>query len=192
LIFQQNLYGFVKEKRFDAVFDHVSRTIHVLIRLNKVIPYETVNQISKSKSGTMKAFQTSREIPVQPELIFAVISNPERLAKWWGPAGFSNTFNQFQFKPGGKWSFVMHGPDGANYPNESEFIEIIPNQKVVIRHHSQPNFTLTITLTGLTNSSMIHWNQEFDDEVVAKNIAHIVEPANEQNLDRLSAEVSDN
>jgi uncharacterized protein YndB with AHSA1/START domain len=138
----------------------------------------------------MKAFKTSRDIAVLPEGIFAAFSNPERLAKWWGPSGFSNTINQFQFKPGGKWSFIMHGPDGKNYPNESEFIDIVPNEKVVIRHHSQPNFTLTITITSSAKGSIIHWIQEFDNDEVAKNIAHIVEPGNEQNLDRLTAEVS--
>lgn len=137
----------------------------------------------------MKTFKTSREIPVLPESIFAAISNPERLAKWWGPAGFSNTFNQFEFQSGGKWVFVMHGPDGKNYHNESEFIEIIHNEKVVIRHHSQPNFTLTILLTITAKGCLVDWNQEFDSEEVAKNVAHIVIPANEQNLDRLTTEV---
>ena len=133
----------------------------------------------------MKTFKTSREIPVLPEVIFAAISTPEILAKWWGPSGFSNTFNQFQFKPGGKWSFVMHGPDGSNYPNESEFIEIVVNEKVVIRHLSQPNFTLIILITHSAKGSLVQWTQEFDSEEVAKNVAHIVKPANEQNLDRL-------
>lgn len=137
----------------------------------------------------MKTFTTTREIPVLPESIFAAISNPERLAKWWGPAGFSNTFNQFEFQPGGKWSFIMHGPDGRNYPNESEFAEIIPNEKVVIRHHSQPNFTLTILLTGSGKGSLVYWIQKFDSEEVAKNVAHIVIPSNEQNLDRLTEEI---
>jgi uncharacterized protein YndB with AHSA1/START domain len=137
----------------------------------------------------MKTFKTSRKIPVLPENIFAAFSNPERLAKWWGPAGFSNTFNQFEFQPGGKWSFVMHGPDGRNYPNESEFIEIVPNEKIVISHHSQPDFTLTILLTSSAKGCLVDWIQEFDSEEVAKNVAHIVIPANEQNLDRLTSEV---
>jgi len=137
----------------------------------------------------MKTFKTSREIPVRPEHIFTAISNPEKLAKWWGPAGFSNTFNRFQFFASGKWSFVMHGPDGRNYPNESEFIEIVPNEKVVIRHHSQPNFTLTILISESEKGSVVNWVQEFDNEEVAKNVAHIVELANEQNLDRLTTEV---
>jgi uncharacterized protein YndB with AHSA1/START domain len=29
-----------------------------------------------------------------------------------GPDGFSTTTSQFDFRPGGVWCFVMHGPDG--------------------------------------------------------------------------------
>ncbi len=83
----------------------------------------------------------------------------------------------------------MHGPDGKNYPNESEFIEIIPDEKVVIQHISEPKFILTILITGSPQGSIIHWIQEFENAEVAKNIAHIVEPSNEQNLDRLTLEV---
>jgi uncharacterized protein YndB with AHSA1/START domain len=137
----------------------------------------------------MKTFKTSRDIQALPESIFAAFTDSDRLANWWGPSGFSNTFKQFQFKPGGKWSFVMHGPDGANYPNEAEFVDIVPNKKVVIRHHSQPNFTLTIIITSSEDGSRIKWIQEFDNDEVARNIAHIIEPSNEQNLDRLVAEV---
>ena len=137
----------------------------------------------------MSSFKTTRAIPVPPEKIFSSFSNSEKLSRWWGPLGFTNTFHQFQFRPGGKWSFVMHGPDGRNYPNESKFIEIIPNEKVIIRHISEPKFTLTVLITGSRQGSIIHWIQEFDNAEVAKNIAHIVEPGNEQNLDRLTSEV---
>jgi uncharacterized protein YndB with AHSA1/START domain len=137
----------------------------------------------------MIAFKTSRDIPASPAEIFAAFINPGRFAKWWGPSGFTNTFNQFEFVSGGKWSFVMHGPDGTNYLNESEFIEIIHDQKVVIRHHSHPHFTLTVLITSSGQGSTVHWIQEFDNDEVARNVARIVEPANEQNLDRLTIEV---
>ncbi len=140
----------------------------------------------------MKTFTTSREIPVHPVRIFEAFSNPEQLAKWWGPAGFTNKFNLFEFKPGGKWVFVMHGPDGASYPNESEFTEIIPDHKIVIRHIVQPVFTLTVAITETAKGSVVQWTQEFDSEEVAKKITHIVIPANEQNLDRLTALVCNN
>jgi uncharacterized protein YndB with AHSA1/START domain len=137
----------------------------------------------------MKTFATSREIKATPESIFDAFENPEILAKWWGPAGFTNTFSQFEFKQGGKWVFVMHGPDGTNYPNESEFGEIIPHRKIVIRHVVQPIFTLKVEIYETETGSIIHWNQEFESEEVAKSVAHIVIPSNEQNLDRLTAEV---
>lgn len=137
----------------------------------------------------MKTFNTSREIQVKADKIFAAISNPERLARWWGPAGFTNTFNICDFKTGGRWSFVMHGPDGNNYPNESTFAEIEPLKKVVIQHISEPKFRLTISLTESAKGTLVGWSQEFENAEFAKNVEHIVVPANEQNLDRLSAEV---
>jgi hypothetical protein len=48
---------------------------------------------------------------------------------------------------------------------------------------------LTIIITSSEDGSIIKWIQEFDNDEVASNIAHIVEPSNEQNLDRLVAEV---
>ena len=58
--------------------------------------------------------QTSRKIAAPPSSVFAAFENSDRLAVWWGPAGFANIFDICEFKPGGKWSFVMHGPDGKN------------------------------------------------------------------------------
>ena len=137
----------------------------------------------------MKTFETSREITATQKQIFAAFKNAEQLAKWWGPAGFTNTFSQFEFWEGGKWIFTMHGPDGKNYPNESVFEEIIPDEKIVIRHIVQPVFRLTVQISATENGSLVYWKQEFDNEEVAKNVAHIVIPSNEQNLDRLTAEV---
>ncbi len=138
----------------------------------------------------MKILKTSREIPAAPSIVFAAFADPELLATWWGHAGFTNSFNQFVFWEGGKWVFTMHGPDGKNYPNESVFEKIITNEKVVIRHIVQPLFTLTVRISETKNGSMVFWEQEFDNEEVANNVAHIVIPSNEQNLDRLTAAVA--
>jgi len=137
----------------------------------------------------MTAFDTSREIPATVEEVFAAISDPERLALWWGPAGFANTFNIYEFKNGGRWSFIMHGPDGKNYPNENVFAEIEPPRKVVVQHASEPKFRLTITLTPSAAGTVVSWSQAFESPEVASRLEHIVVPANEQNLERLSVEV---
>jgi uncharacterized protein YndB with AHSA1/START domain len=137
----------------------------------------------------MTTFNTSREFPATVEQVFAAISDPKRLNRWWGPAGFTNTFSICDFKQGGRWSFVMHGPDGHNYPNENVFADIDAPRKVVIQHVVEPKFSLTIGLTGSGAGTLVSWSQVFESSEVAGRIEHIVVPANEQNLDRLLAEV---
>ncbi len=130
---------------------------------------------------------TERVLSVNPRDVFAAFEQPDRLAQWWGPNGFRNTFEQFEFTPGGRWIYVMHGPNGANYPNESVFREIKPDTKIVIGHVSQPRFTLTVTLTPRGDKTHLVWDQQFENAEVATSLRHICEPANEQNLDRLQS-----
>ena len=137
----------------------------------------------------MATFGTSREIPATDEQIFAAFSHSERLARWWGPAGFTNTFNVCEFKKGGHWSFIMHGPDGRNYKNESVFQEIEHPSKIVIQHVSGPKYRLNIVLAPADAGTVVSWSQEFENSDFASRMQHILRPSNEQNLDRLSAEV---
>ena len=137
----------------------------------------------------MTTFSTSREIPATVLQVFAAISDPQRLARWWGPTGFTNTFDVCEFRNGGRWSFIMHGPNGQNYPNESVFEEIETPKKVVVQHVSEPKFRLTILLTSSPTGTVVSWSQAFESCEVAGRVEHIVVPANEQNLERLSAEV---
>lgn len=137
----------------------------------------------------MTTFQTTRDIAATPAEVFAAIEVSERLARWWGPHGFSNTFETCHFTPGGLWQFTMHGPDGSDYPNLSLFAEIEPARKVVIQHLNDPRFRLTVELEPIATGTRVHWSQVFEDADVAAAVAHIVEPANEENLTRLAAEV---
>ena len=137
----------------------------------------------------MTAFRTSRTLPFSPDTVFGAIRDPERLARWWGPNSFTNTFHHFDFKPGGRWSLTMHGPDGTNYPNESEFTDIDAPTLVRIRHISLPEFVLTIGLEAQREGTLVGWEQVFSDANFAEKVRHIVEPANEQNLDRLTTEL---
>jgi uncharacterized protein YndB with AHSA1/START domain len=137
----------------------------------------------------MKAFETSREIPATIEQVFAAFCDPNRLARWWGPAGFTNTFQTCEIKTGGKWCFVMRGPDGKDYKNESVFAEIDAPHKIVIQHKNGPKYELTILLTQRGERTVVDWSQVFESADVAKRIESIVVPSNEQNLDRWTEEV---
>lgn len=140
-------------------------------------------------TDTSGVLQTQRVLPFEPEAIYAAFADAGRLARWWGPSGFSNRFEVFEFREGGAWQFVMQGPDGKHYPNRSTFRELVPGRKVVVQHLSAPHFTLTVELQPDPAGTLLHWVQAFDDPQVAAAVEHIVVPSNEQNLDRLRTEL---
>ena len=139
----------------------------------------------KSGAPDGATFGGHRVLPYQPRVVFEAFARPELLAQWWGPNGFRSTFEVFEFTPGGRWKFVLHGPDGSNHRNECVFLELRAPSKVVIQHVVPPRYVLTVTLAACGACTAITWVQEFDDAALAARIRHIVEPANEQNLDRL-------
>ena len=132
---------------------------------------------------------TQRTIDAPRELVYSAFRDPEQLARWWGPDGFTNSFREFDLRVGGYWRFTMHGPDGRDYPNESCFLEVIENERVVIEHFSGHHFILTITFTRVGNATVVGWHQLFDTVEHYREIAEFVAQANEHNLSRLEAEV---
>lgn len=132
---------------------------------------------------TMKTFNSSRWYPVQPEAVFHAIESPELLARWWGPKDFTCTFEVFDFRAGGQWKFVMHGPDGTDYPNLNQFTVIEPN-RVAIRHIEAPLFTATLNWKAERGGTSVDWSQVFD-QAVSSSVADVIKPSNEQLLDKL-------
>lgn len=133
------------------------------------------------------AVSTERVLSASPQTVFAAFEQPDRLARWWGPDGFTNTFERFEFTPGGRWVFVMHGPNGASYPNESVFREILPDRRIIIEHVVKPWYRLTVTLTPRDGGTHLAWVQEFESPDMAARMRRLSESANEQNLDRLES-----
>jgi uncharacterized protein YndB with AHSA1/START domain len=136
-----------------------------------------------------RTLATARLIAASPDQVFAAFVSPDRLARWWGPKGFRNTFQVFEPRPGGSWRFVMHGPNGADYPNDSVFEALVPGEQVVIRHISRPWFTLTVSLAAEGAGTRLTWRQEFDSAATCEAVRRIAGPGNEENLDRLEAEM---
>jgi uncharacterized protein YndB with AHSA1/START domain len=133
-----------------------------------------------------RILSTARTLPFTPEAVYGAFASPEALAAWWGPAGFRNEFEHFEFREGGRWQFVMVGPDGHRYPNQNVFQTLLPGRQVVIRHDGAPWFTLTVDLEAVDGGTWLSWRQAFDDLATARAVEAIVGPANEQNLDRLT------
>lgn len=143
--------------------------------------------MSESSTHPQSILKAQRMISASPAQIFEAINQPEKLARWWGPDGFTNTFEEFDFTPGGRWKFVMHSPGGVDYPNECIFRKIQPGSQVVIDHVVAPLFTLTISLRPHGAQTELTFEQVFESPEVAAKLRPICEPANDQNLNRLEA-----
>lgn len=83
-----------------------------------------------------RAIVAERVFNAPRELVFKVWIDPEHLSKWWGPNGFTTTFQSMDVRPGGTWIFTMHGPDGVDYPNRVVYSEVVPPEKLVYTHDS--------------------------------------------------------
>ncbi|HMH24906.1 MAG TPA: SRPBCC family protein [Puia sp.] len=104
----------------------------------------------------------SRTLNAPVELVWEAWTNPEHIAKWWGPAGFTTTITAMDITPDGEWNLVMHGPDGRDYDNKSIFKEIIPFRKIVYEHISYPRILATIDFEEQGEQTHITWHMLFD------------------------------
>src|SRR6188508_2111300 len=76
----------------------------------------------------------SRVISAPRELVFEAFTEVRHLSRWWGPEGFTTTTRAFEFRVGGEWVFVMHGPDGTDYQEWISWIEIAPPERIALLH----------------------------------------------------------
>lgn len=131
----------------------------------------------------------SRVFKVTPEDLFDAVANPEILAQWWGPEGFTNTFEQFQFEPDGDWHFTMHAPDGTGYYNESRFIEVVRPSIIVLEHLRPMHYYKMhmIFKEEVTGETRLTWLMIFEDSEENHKLKDFIAKANEQNFDRLAA-----
>src|SRR5690348_15429202 len=76
----------------------------------------------------------ARVIDAPPEVVFEAFTRVRHLSRWWGPDGFTTTTRSFEFRVGGVWDFVMHGPDGTDYQEWITWREIVPPERIALLH----------------------------------------------------------
>jgi len=120
---------------------------------------------------------TERMLDAPPELVWKAWTDPKHVAQWWGPNGFKNTIHEMDVRPGGVWRFMMHGPDGTDWPNIVTFIEVERPARLIYLHGDdrEPDmFHVTVTFenvagkTKLTMRSLFK-TKEARDFVVEKH-----------------------
>jgi uncharacterized protein YndB with AHSA1/START domain len=138
----------------------------------------------------------SRVIDAPPELVFEVFTEVRHLSRWWGPEGFTTTTQSFEFRVGGEWKFVLHGPDGTDYSEWITWTEITPPERIALLHgevRGDPNaFESVLTFVpdgAATRIEMrtVFATKEQRDEAVEKY--HAIE-GGQQTLSNLAAYVT--
>ncbi len=154
-------------------------------------PLSSTPTSSDPADAAARTIVSSRVFAASREAVWAAFSDPVRLAQWWGPAGFTNTIHVFDLRPGGRWRITLHAPDGAHYDNEKTFTEVVPPERVVFRHH-QPthDFEMAVKLVAEGGGTRAEWSMVFVSAEECARVRRFIEPANEQNFDRLAAHLA--
>src|SRR5688572_15195173 len=139
----------------------------------------------------------SRVIRAPRELVFEAFTEVRHLSRWWGPDGFTTTTKAFEFRIGGEWAFVMHGPDGTDYQEWITWTEINPPERIALRHgesRGDPNaFESVLRFESAGADTRIEMRtafptKELRDEAVEKY--HAIE-GGQQTLSSLAAYVTE-
>jgi len=97
---------------------------------------------------TSPEISITRSFRAPPERVFDAWGSAEKLAKWFGPDGFTTTTHALDFRAGGEWRHTMRGPDGKEYPNHIRFVEVDRPRRIVYDHVSSPPFRTTVTFAA--------------------------------------------
>jgi uncharacterized protein YndB with AHSA1/START domain len=149
-----------------------------------------------TSATTDREIVISRVIDAPRELVFEAFTEVRHLSQWWGPHGFSTTTRSFEFRVGGAWDFVMHGPDGTDYNEWITWTEITPPERIALQHgefRGDPNvFESVLTFSPAGGATRIAMRTVFPtkadrDRAVEKS--HAIE-GGRQTLSNLAAYVT--
>lgn len=133
---------------------------------------------------------SSRVLQAPLEQVYQAFANPLHLMKWWGPHGFTNTFHEFDLRPGGKWTLTMHGPEKGHYENASQFKTVEPLKLITWTRISKPIFEMEVAFESITPiKTKISFRMIFETAEACDKIKRFAGPKNEENFDRLEKEL---
>ena len=82
---------------------------------------ESANQlIDPSREAIFTRFFNAPREPV-----YEAFTNPKHVEQWLGPTGFTTTTHVMEVREGGMRRYIMHSPEGTDYPNRMVFHEVV-------------------------------------------------------------------
>ncbi len=78
----------------------------------------------------MSELRIERVYAIAPEDLFAYVTEPENLVKWWGPEGMGLAEVMLDLRRTGPWSLVLVGPDGGRFAMHGTVKSVTPPRAV--------------------------------------------------------------
>ena len=122
-----------------------------------------------------KELTISRLLHAPRELVFDAWTDPKHVVHWWGPNGFTLTNHEMDVKAAGVWRFIMHGPDGRDYPNKIIFIEVVKPERLVYKHAGENDtepvsFHVMVTFEKKGNKTMLTMKSVFESSAELEKV----------------------
>lgn len=74
----------------------------------------------------------TRLIDAPPAAVFQCWTTPSLMTKWFTPPPYETIHAEVDLRPGGANLVVMRSPEGVEMPNHGIYLEVVPNEKLVI------------------------------------------------------------
>lgn len=131
-----------------------------------------------NKSG-FTTVQSDREIVITRvfnaprDLVWKVWTDPNHVAQWWGPQGFTTRVMELDLRPGGQSRYVMIDPDGTEYPVKGVFQEVVPLERIVTTDEFDEGFEQVVNADLPQGIVMTVLFEEIEDKTqVTLRIVH--------------------
>jgi uncharacterized protein YndB with AHSA1/START domain len=136
---------------------------------------------ARKKRDATEHIDITRVYDAPVKAVWKAWTDPVEAAKWWGPRGFTITHLSKDLKPGGHWSYIMHGPDGVNYPNRTTYYEVEECAKLVYDHGASedkpPLFRVTVTFSESQGKTTMRMRMTFATVPVAIEMGKFIKQA---------------
>ena len=128
----------------------------------------------------------SRLFEAPRPLVWSAWSDPDQIRRWWGPKGFAAGIEEFDFRPGGSWRFVMRDADGVEFPNHNLFVAIRKPELIVMDHLADPKFRLTVGFEQAGDRTRLTIRQLFESAHALEIVRPLAIPGGQEMLDKLA------